>query len=300
MHTILYNLSGKFLSTNTRAKAKFYIHKIRIRNRTLLKYIYGTVNDEELFRHIEPKIGKDADILFIHSSFNNMIPNYVGKVGVFIEKIISYCEKNCITLAMPTFYFGKTNSESGEYFRDHVFNVNRTVSKMGILTEIFRRKEGVKRSIHPTHSVCAYGPLADKLTATHHLGDTACGEGTPFGEMTKYKTIILGIGIRSFRALTQVHSAEDLMKSDFPFTFNYSEVIPVTCLDKDKNTITYHLTIKKIDYRRDARMLHTILGKEKLKEWKYKGMPFFLTQAKLVTDALIDAAKKGQTIYKRI
>jgi len=34
-------------------------------------------------------------------------------------------------------------------------------------------------------------------------------------------------------------------------------------------------------------------------EWTYKGIPFLLAQADVVTKTIIEAARKGQTIYKK-
>ena len=141
-----------------------------------------------------------------------------------------------------------SNFQAKKYYENgkNIFDVRKTFSEMGILSEMFRRTKDVKRSIHPTHSICALGPLADELTRNHHLSDTTFGEGTPFGEMIKYRTIILGIGIKS-HSLTQVHSVEDIMKDKFPIPL-ITDTLPVTCLDESGNTITYNLRIKNSKY----------------------------------------------------
>ena len=50
----------------------------------------------------------------------------------------------------------------------------------------------------------------------------------------------------------------------------------------------------------DLKSFRKILKKMKIMEWTYKGIPFFLTQADVVTETLIEAARNGQTIYKRL
>jgi aminoglycoside 3-N-acetyltransferase len=300
MQTLLYNILRKFLTQDSRDNLKASIFKLRNRNKKLLRLIHGTVGDEEIFNNIMEKLVGNFDVLMIHSSFNSMTPMYTGNLSKFLSKIRTYCEQNNITLAMPAFFFGADNFNASEYYKKNSFDVRKTVSQMGLLTELFRRLPNVKRSIHPTHSVCALGPLAETLTKNHHLADTACGEGTPFGEMRKYRTKIMGIGTKGFRSLTQVHSAEDIMKNEFPIHFSFSEIIPVTCIDEQGISHIYKLGIQKPEYRRNANMIYKVLGKNKLSEWTFKGIPFYVTTASDVTDTFIEAAKRGITIYNKI
>jgi len=199
---------------------------------------------------------------------------------------------------MPTFFSG-SNWQAKEYYENgkHIFDVKKTFSQMGMLSELFRRTPNVKRSIHPTHSICALGPLADELTKNHHLAATSFGEGTPFAEVIKYRTIILGIGTKSPQPLTQVNSAPDIMKSEFPINL-YTEIIPVTCVDEMGNNIIYNLRIRKREFKIDRKTVKKILRKNVM-EWTYKGIPFLLAQADVVTKTIIEAARKGQTIYKK-
>ncbi len=274
------------------------IFKFKIRNKWIFRLLHGTANDEEIFNNILQKFDGKFDVLMIHSSFNDMIPMYTGQPGKLLSLIISFCEQKNITLAMPTFFLG-SSYQAKEHYKSgiNVFDVRKTVSEMGMFSEMFRRTAKVKRSIHPTHSICSLGPLADKLTCNHHNAETTFGEGTPFEEMLKCRTMILGIGARKF-ALTQIHSTEDIMKSEFPLSL-YSEILPVTCVDEMGNTFVYNLRIKSPEYHFDKRSFKKILKKAKVLEWKYQGIPFFLTQANVVTETLIEAAKKGHTIYKK-
>lgn len=274
------------------------LYKFKNKHKWIFRLIYGTANNEEILNNVIQKLVGKFDILMIHCSFNDMLPMYTGNPGELLSMIISYCKQNNITLAMPTFFLG-SNYEAKEHYENgkNIFDVNKTISEMGLLSEMFRRNQDVKRSVHPTHSTCALGPLADKLTRNHYLSDRACGEGTPFGEMIKYRTMILGIGAKS-ASLTQMHSAEDIMKDKFPIPL-YLHTLPVTCIDESGNTLIYNLRIKNPEYNGDEKSFRKILKRTNLMEWKYKGIHFFLTQANVVTETFIEAAKKGQTIYKK-
>ena len=235
----------------------------------------------------------------IHSSLNNMMPMYVGNPGNLLSLIITYCKQNNITLAMPAL-FDRSNAEAKKHYENgkNIFDVRKTISETGLLSEMFRRTKDVKRSVHPTHSVCALGPLADELTKDHHLSTTTCGEGTPFGKMIHYRTMILGLGAK-VDSLTQVHSAEDILKDKFPISL-FTGTIPVTCIDESGNTIIKNLKIKNPQYVIDTKSSYRILKRMKLIRWTYKGIPFFLTEAGVVTKTFIEAARNGKTIYKKI
>ena len=69
---------------------------------------------------------------------------------------------------MPTFPFQGAQG-ADKYSR---FDVQKTPSKVGILTEVFRQTQGVERSKHPTHPVAAWGLHANEIVSTHHLGPT--------------------------------------------------------------------------------------------------------------------------------
>ena len=301
---VIYNFIKKFFSQKNRNSLKKRLTRIKNKLGKLDLLIYGTINDDELFIHLNEKLGKEYEILMVHCSYDSMKPMYIGNLNLLLKKLISYCSLNNITLVMPAFFFGKGGndlSDAAEYYAKHPsINLKRTVSQMGLLSEIFRRFPGTKRSIHPTHSVIAVGPLSEKITKTHHLSDNPYGEGTPFGIMAQHNTKILGIGTKYFRVLTQVHTAEELLKEKFPINFTYDKTIPITCISQDDESINYLFRVRKREYRIDALRLRKFLKDIKIESWKYNGIPFFLTEAKLVTNILIQNAKKGKTIYKKI
>lgn len=275
------------------------LFRFRNKHKRIYRLIYGKANDENIFDCISGKLDGKFDILMIHSSLNDMIPMYIGNPGKLLSMLVTYCRRNNITLAMPTFFDG-SNLQAKKYYENgkNKFDIRKTFSGTGILSEMFRKTKDVKRSIHPTHSVCALGPLADELTRNHHLSITTCGDGTPFGEMIKYRTMILGIGAKA-DALTQVHSTEDIMRDKFPVPL-FTDTLPITCLDELGNAIIYNLRIKNPEYAIDERVFYRILKRVRIIEWTYKGIPFFLTEANVVTETFIEAARNGLTIYRRL
>jgi len=177
--------------------------------------------------------------------------------------------------------------------------VKRCISEMGLLTEVFRRKPGVKRSLHPTHSVCALGPLAEELTATHHLSKTRLGKHSPFEVMARRKTVVIGIGVEYYRSLTQAKSVEDFLDDAFPVP-STKESVDVQMIDAQGAGSVYTLTVRTFAQPTQGSILRTLLSPEELMERKFHGVPLWKTSANRVTECLLEAAPKGITFYGKV
>jgi aminoglycoside N3'-acetyltransferase len=299
MREKLFYILRKYTSADTRSALKNRLLKVRNNFSFLFRIRYGSFNTADLKREIMSKISNDYEILMVHSSFDHLKPMYNGTPYGLLKMLLEITEGR--TLAMPAFTFGGSSNEIYNYFkRKPYFDKNKTPTIVGLVNELFRRYPNVKRSLHPTLSVCAYGPLAEILTATHHTADTNLGESTPFGIMNSRKTIILGLGVYYFRNLTHVHTAEDILKKDFPFKGSTEfETIKIKLLDGERK---YDYDIKlNLDttnsVSRNLALLEKILSKDELYQWKFKGVPLFYAKARRVTEALIESTKKGITIY---
>ena len=292
----LFYLVRRLLTQRSRNAIKQSLALFRKRWSGIYLLLNGRYNAKELVEQVRSRIPADFDILMVHSSYDRMLPMYSGKPQELLDELIALCGTNR-TLAMPAFFFGGRQYDSAGYYRSHPFDATRTMSQMGLLTEIFRRLPGVRRSLHPTHSVCALGPLADALTGTHHFASTRTGKGTPFDVMVRNKTAIVGLGVEYFRSLTQTHTAEDLLGDEFPVRFE-KETIPMTLIDRKGKKLRYDLSILKSSKILDNSLVGSLLQDGELVQWKFKGTPLYITFADKVTTRLVDAAKKGITVYR--
>lgn len=89
-----------------------------------------------------------------------------------------------------------------------VFDVLRTPTNVGVLPEVFRRAAGTRRSVHPTHSVCAAGPEAEALLAGHEEDTTPVGPRSPFRRLAERggRILFLGCGLEPN---TSMHGVEE-------------------------------------------------------------------------------------------
>lgn len=295
MHADLYNLLRRATSQDQRNRLKRRIAHTRTRLAPVYRVRYGTFAVQELRDELASHVPPDAEIIMVHCSLNDLQPMYIGGSKELLDALIELCGPER-TLAMPAFFFGGAKGDPVAYYRARpVFDVRRQPSEMGLLSELFRRRENVRRSLHPTASVCALGPLAEELVAGHHVAKTTFGEGTPFALMAEKRTAILGIGTEYFRCLTQVNAAEDLLGERYPLIMR-PKTIPVQLTDVDGTVHDYELRVGETMQRR-AELLERLLTPDELIRWHFHGVPLFVTAAGRVTEVLIDAALRGETIY---
>ncbi|MBF0605491.1 MAG: AAC(3) family N-acetyltransferase [Nitrospirae bacterium] len=158
------------------------------------------------------------------------------------------------TLLMPTLPFtglARDWAESGQ-----VFDIRRTPSQMGLVSELFRRSRGVVRSLHPTHSVAAWGALAKVITQDHHLCRTPCGAGSPYARMLEHNGINLLLGV-DIRALTFFHAIEEIIRPILPHDPFTKETWCLHSRDSDGKLwpTTTHLFEPNLSRRRDLRLI---------------------------------------------
>jgi aminoglycoside 3-N-acetyltransferase len=107
------------------------------------------------------------------------------------------------------------------------FDARATPSCVGVITEAFRLWPGAVRSLHPTHSVAAFGPQARELTEGHELATTPCGAGTPYARALEQDCQILFLGV-GLQYNTAFHTLEAL--AGLPYLL-YDRVDEFTVVD---------------------------------------------------------------------
>ncbi len=112
------------------------------------------------------------------------------------------------TLVIPSLSWENVNKENP------VFDVYDTPACIGFFPEYFRKTEGVRRSVHPTHSCSAIGKNADAYISLHQLDRTPVGENSPFRILSNRKGKILFLGVVS-TPNTSMHGVEELVGPDY-------------------------------------------------------------------------------------
>ena len=170
----------------------------------------------------------DSDTLLVHSNFkpdSGFHGAPLDLVNAFVEMVGE--KGNLLMVSLPFRGAAYDYLAAGK-----VFNVNKTISLMGLVTEMFRRRKGTLRSLHPTHPVLAYGKDAEWLVADHERSLYPCGPESPFGKIHQLKGKLLFFDV-SFRSITFFHYVEDLLKERLPFPVYSDRLFSVTAVDKD-------------------------------------------------------------------
>lgn len=174
----------------------------------------------EAFRGLGIEAG---DVVMMHAAYTPYT-GFRGSPKDIIDALLEAVGKTG-TLLMPSLpYDGATS----DYLRsDAVFDVQQTPSRMGLLTEVFRRRRGVLRSLSPSHPLLAYGAQAEALTAGHERCVQPCGAGSPFERLAERnaKFLFLSVGPN---VMTFVHYLEDRASPHLPFELYELEPTPVT------------------------------------------------------------------------
>ena len=153
----------------------------------------------------------DGDTVFVHSSIDRLnldFPFY--RVLSLLREVIGPQG----TVLFPTYPNHRISSY--EYLlQGHTFNVRKTPSYIGLLTEFARKQPEAIRSLHPTKSVCAIGPLAKELTGEHQNSPYPYDSCSPYYKLVEHKGKIIGLGVWTFN-LSFVYTIEDALKESFP------------------------------------------------------------------------------------
>lgn len=171
-----------------------------------------------------------GDALFIHSSLKGL--GYIEGGAMTVIEAFQEVVGSEGTLVFPTFTIDNSMATTlGN--TDRVFDAAESASTVGAITNTFRQVPGVHRSVHPTHSVAAWGGDAEWLTKDHHTASSNFGKDTPFGRFLDINGKIVGLGI-SFGPVTFYHVVEDLHPELFPGVY-LAEHFTTRVRNKDRN-----------------------------------------------------------------
>jgi aminoglycoside 3-N-acetyltransferase len=188
---------------------------------------FSSVDKTEVRRALGEVGIREGDILFVHSSFDQM--QSIRATPVEIVQILCDAVGVSGTIVMPTF---PMSGLSQDYLdQNPVFDWRRTPSRAGMLTEIFRRMPGTERSLHPTHPVAARGPIAAWLTQGHECSLTPFDEQSPFQKLLQLDSNILRIG--KFEAMTFRHLADHLIQNKIPYPIYTNDTKKTGAIGKD-------------------------------------------------------------------
>ena len=157
---------------------------------------------------LESLIGEPPRVMVMHSSLS-ACGRFVGGPDAVLDVLADYTV--ALALVTHSYCYPEQPEEPGP-----VFDPVSTPSQNGLLTNVFRQRRGVMRSIHATHSLAAAGPHVEALIAGHYVCDSPTGEGTPYSRLVQCRSAALMFGV-SFHYYTFFHTAEFESGSEYAF-----------------------------------------------------------------------------------
>ncbi len=256
----------KIISRTVGEKRKLALKSRYNRVRALLIKSFFSYDGEDLKSRLRKMGVKETDTLLVHSNANpesgfkgapldvvNALAGLVGEKG------------NLLMVSIPF------RGSAYDYLaKGKPFYKDRTISMMGLITEIFRRKDGVRRSLHPTHPVLAYGKDSAWIVQGHELCKTPCGEGTPFEKFRKLNGKILFYDV-DFGAITFFHYVEDITRDKLPFSVYHDEPFFIKAYDEHKKEHTVTVYAFNKDITRDAHRLEAEMKRQNLVKYAKVG-----------------------------
>lgn len=153
----------------------------------------------DLMKQIEELGIKPTDTLLIHSSMKS-IGEVEGRGDTVLDAFMEYLKHGLLVFPTHTW-----EQMSDTY---NVFDPKTESSCVGLLSNLFMLRPGVHRSLHPTHSVAAFGKDAKSFSQGEERFDTPCPREGCWGKLYDLDAKILFIGC-SLRTNTIIHGVEE-------------------------------------------------------------------------------------------
>ncbi len=202
------------------------------KEREQLKEKGQVLTPQQLLRILAEQGVTATDQVMAHSSLSKL--GYVEGGAPAVVDVLMDLVGQQGTLLMPSF---PGNGFNYDHLKtDPVFDVNNTPSNMGAITEDFRKRNGVLRSLHPTDPVCAFGKEAEWFVKDHFGQLTPYNEHSPFMKLVQKKGKILLLGVK-LESVTNFHTPEDAIPN-FKYPVYHEKVFTVRLKDKEGKNLT--------------------------------------------------------------
>jgi amino acid adenylation domain-containing protein len=236
-----------------------------------------------------------GDTVMMHSAFR-MVSGFTGtpdQVMTSVLKVIGDAG-NLVMVSMP--YRGST----AEYLRAGIpFDVQHTMSQMGVITEMFRQHPGVLRSLNPAHPILAWGPAARWLVSDHEHTMYSCGKGSPFEKLVPLQPKALFYDV-TLNTMTFSHYLEDRFQDTLPVRLYEETPVESVVIDGRGNTRTantYVFSRASRQYRGNWNLPSTLIQKRAMTMETIGNTRLIVLQLQHVVHHAEETVKSGQQLW---
>lgn len=209
------------------------------------------------------------------SAFANALMELLGEEG---------------TLLMPAYNFESWTEK-------HYFDINETPSLVGVLTEEFRKMNGVERTAHPIHSLSVWGKLTQEICSLD--GKNTFGDVSVFRYLLNINAYYSVAGLGLEMPFLPCHLPEMEMKTPYRRVKNFGGIY----LDKkgEASIRSYCFNVRKELYRdKEAPIFFThklLYEMNALQKGEYKGVNFWIGSARGYHHSLLRLIEENPTLF---
>src|SRR5437016_306317 len=240
---------------------------------------------------------QSGDLVYAHSGIDGLslsFPFY--RILLLIKEVIG----GGGTVLLPTYPNHRISSY--EWLKQgNVFDVRRTPSYTGILTEFARRQRGAMRSLHPTKSVCAIGPAAKEITATHQFSPYPYNTCSPYYKLIERGGKVIGLGATT-NYISFGYCVDDALKEKFPVRVYHDQIFDAPCINYEGQRVTvktYAHNMSTTVHPDMPAFMKTYVSEQACRDLQIGGMKFFRASAPKLFDEMMDLAKRDIIAYPR-
>jgi aminoglycoside 3-N-acetyltransferase len=276
---------------------------LKRKKRIKQKYFAKSYNKEQIIIELNNFGINQGMSIFVHSSLSKL-GNIVSGADTVVEALIETVGQDG-SIMMPGFTIRKSMLNSLEFLQknDITFDYKTEKPLVGAIPRSFFKLENIHRSIHPTHSVLAWGKNAEHITSGQENCNTTFGIGTPLYKLIETDSYIMGLG-SDLAHVTFYHVLEDLSKP-FPIDVYWDNEYKIKMLI-NKNVKIFSLKSHKEQKVRIEKINGTWVRtyfrkyfrkKGKLIEGKIGNANCWMIKAKDMYNCIEELMNCGITIY---
>lgn len=238
----------------------------------------------------------EGDVLLVHSS--------LSKIG-FIENGPKDFVDALLEVVGSEGHILMPNSPNGSFQLEYiqqisVFDVQNDSSKLGAITEYFRKLPNAIRSEHPTEPVSCIGLDATFFVGSHFGNLTPYNQNSPFYKVSQRKGKILYVGVTLDNAGTNLHTLEDAI-ADFKYPVYHEQIfdVKVKCVDGTIKTMETKVHNPVWSKKRQCdNLLPLFVSKNVARKVKIGNADTWLFDAEKMLDVMIASYQSdGVTMY---
>jgi aminoglycoside 3-N-acetyltransferase len=272
---------------------KRFKHAIKPR---IVQTVWGYDGNDLLksLRHLGLRQG---DLIMVHCGFTPL-SGFSGTPQDLIETFLSAVGAGGTVAMMSMPYHGIS---SYQYLcQGKPFDVRRSISMVGIVTEVFRRRPDVIRGIHPTHPVAAMGAQAEWLVSGQGREVSPFGNQSPFARLVELNGKVLLYDV-PFNTMTFEHYLEHSILESLPVALYRPEPIVGLVIDREGQCYklqTLVLSDAIHEVRRSEILEAALLSCRAMRQAKIGRAKLMLGEAAAMVSTVQDMVEQGKGFHQ--